>query len=207
MRAVRGSLIGVASALVLLVCASASANRLSVNTQTFTMDFTAINFEASGIEVSCRVILEASLHSATLAKTRGLLVGQVVSGVSFPEECEGTEGAEPGELDETLPWHITYNSFTGTLPNITGIAFDVVGASFSVTVLGVSCLFRSTTESPLRIVANVRSGAIATADIDDTFAILKSSGSVFCPRSGTPDGTALVETLTESEAGVIVRLI
>lgn len=73
-----------------------------------------------GTTITSLVTLRGSLNRA-IAKTIGSAVGSIT-------ECRFTLGLEPAigvTLDVrcalTLPWSVTYNGFTGTLPNITTV--------------------------------------------------------------------------------------
>jgi hypothetical protein len=54
-------------------------------------------------------------------------------------------------LSETLPWHLKYNGFVGTLPAIEAVKLQLTGASirFSEALIGWSCLYRSTAAAPM----------------------------------------------------------
>ncbi|MBS1869308.1 MAG: hypothetical protein JSS99_06560 [Actinobacteria bacterium] len=201
----KGAVAALAATVMLVAAGNAFGGRLSVNERTFNAYWSELTFRTEGISTACHVYITGSLHAATFAKTRGLLVGYATSGFLPTETCRGTEGARPTPLDASLPWHIKYNSFTGTLPRITGINFDVVGMSFQVTILGVSCLYRSTAESPARVIANLSAEGTVTSVRAEEAARIPSTGG-FCPASGTASGSGEVEVI-ESENGMIVRLI
>jgi hypothetical protein len=157
--------------------------------------------------VRCHVTIEGSLHSAAISKTSGLLVGYMRSGIAPVETCRGTEGARPSGLDESLPWHLRYDSFAGTLPRITSIKFRVIGASFLLTIFGVSCLYRTTAESPGLVIASLNAeGNVTAVRADETASIPKSSGSVLCPSSGTASGSGTM-SVVGAQNGMTVRLI
>ena len=53
-------------------------------------------------------------------------------------------------LTETLPWHVQYASFAGTLPNITAVRYNIIGFARRIReIIGLTCLFRSTTAEPM----------------------------------------------------------
>lgn len=59
----------------------------------------------------------------------------------------------------SLPWHIQYRTFIGTLPNIIGAGVDIVGfaGNFDFPLVG-DCLYLSTSGSPARMTINVSGG-------------------------------------------------
>ena len=114
--------------LFTLAIGTASANRLSTSGQTFRAVWTPLTFasaEEGGIQIRCNVTLEGTFHTTTITKeTR--LIGYVTS-TSFAHPCEGfgeffmyngTERILGTTLGTSLPWHLTYEGFTGTLPNM-----------------------------------------------------------------------------------------
>jgi hypothetical protein len=123
-------LLAVVGATVLLgaLVSSASAGRLSNSSTTLRATWARMDFTGGFGTVECEVTLEGSLHSRTIAKVARALIGNITAAsVSSPCRRGGAT-----ILRETLPWHVTYNSFAGTLPNITNILTDVVGASFRI---------------------------------------------------------------------------
>jgi hypothetical protein len=84
----------------------------------------------SGSSFICPVTLTASLHSVA-AKVAGTLIG-FVNGSRFGRctNSVGTDMVAIPLVSHVLPWHITYNSFRGTLPRITEILFTINRAKF-----------------------------------------------------------------------------
>jgi hypothetical protein len=126
---------------------TASARTLSNSNIFWRAEWASLEFVGGGT-VRCRVTLEGSFHSRTIAKVARALVG-AVSRVIVAHPCTGGEGwadngseAEPlGTAPNRLPFHLTYESFTGTLPNITAINLLLSRVSFVIraTVLGLTC--------------------------------------------------------------------
>src|SRR4029077_15272287 len=94
----------------------------------------------------------------TIAKVAGQLTGFITTARLGP--CaSGTATI----LQETLPWHIQFVSFTGTLPNITAMTRSLVGGGFRVREIGgVTCLTRSTATNPMRGILNIGAGGVIT---------------------------------------------
>jgi hypothetical protein len=173
-----------ATLLLGMLVGSTSARTLSMSSQTFSVSFSRLNFTGGFGTVECSVALGGSWHSRTLGKSVGSLVGYITSGnVSFCARGGGTI------LRETLPWHVRYSSFAGTLPNIVGIAFKT-DTRFRIRepAFGLTCLFASTPEQQAGLTFSLVGGVIARAD-----------------RSGTvssSDCLGLQATLSGSETNV-----
>jgi len=140
-------ILGAATAAVVLGAAvsSASARRIEVSSQRFHQVWTSISFAGEFATTTCPVTLEGSFHSKTTSKVAGQLVGYISRVTVGNASC--TAGHSTA-LTETLPWHITYEGFTGTLPRITEIHILLIGAAFRFEILGGSCLVRTTTTEP-----------------------------------------------------------
>lgn len=129
------------AALVLAVgVATATAGRLQTSSQQVRATWPQVNFEVGlGSPIRCALTLEGSFHGRTFAKTREALVGYVTT-ASMQSACNG---GELHLLAETLPWHLRYDSFSGTLPRFNSIRFRLVELNLWFTVLGFRCLYRS----------------------------------------------------------------
>jgi hypothetical protein len=131
-----------------LAVTTTTAGRLSTSSTKFRATWNRITFlgSGSGISLTCRLTLEGSFHSGTIRKVPGSLIGAVTRGIIDSANCRGTnEPSSATVLQETLPWHVTHESFGGTLPNITEITFLSRRFAFqhSATILGttVFCLY------------------------------------------------------------------
>ncbi|HEX5146804.1 MAG TPA: hypothetical protein VFV85_07255 [Conexibacter sp.] len=156
-----------ASALA-LACSSASAVQLSLGEPTFRVAWTPMTFVVPGLTIRCNVTLEGSFHSTTIAKVEGSLIGNVTRA--------STESCSTGAitfLTETLPWHVEYGSFTGSLPNISTMTLRVIGFSAGLRIFGTTCLGRSEERTPALMVAerNGATGAIVNFRWSESTAI------------------------------------
>ena len=90
-----------------------------------------------------------------------------------------------------MPWHVRYESFTGTLPNLTSIALRVIGLSYTwrFSEFFPNCLYRSTEAAPARWIASIETGVITRIRWDETKRIPFSSGEGACPTGVTYSGT------------------
>jgi len=134
-----------ATVLLSALVAGAAARNLSVSNQSIRAYWREVRFTTSFAEIKCEVTLEGSLHTRTMAKTIGSLIGYVT------RDQLGFCGIGTATiLRETLPWHVRYSSFNGFLPEIASVIMHVVGAAWRIREpLGVTCLFRSSAERPV----------------------------------------------------------
>jgi hypothetical protein len=192
---------GCLAALLLSVAIStASARRLEVSEQRVYVRWSALEFEAGLGAIRCPVTLLGSFHSRTLSKVSGQLIGYI-NHVSVAEAS--CAGGRARALTENLPWHVQYRSFAGTLPNITSVAIQLVGARFLVLQLNVSCLYTTMQAEPGIGTGTVRSGVVEP---------LAASGTIRSTTAGCPAGTfrgpGTVTTGTEgSGVSLTIRLV
>src|SRR5689334_4686012 len=106
----------IAALLLSAAISTASARNLSVSNQNIRVTWSRLEFRSPAVTVRCRVTLEGSFHRATIAKTRGTLVGAVTRADVDTANCTNARATAEG-----LPWHITYEGFVGTLPRITEV--------------------------------------------------------------------------------------
>jgi hypothetical protein len=140
--------LAVAASTVLFgaLTATASARILSISNQQYRVTWNRLNFTGGFGTVECQVTLEGSLHSRTIAKVLNLLIGYITTAKIRNPCIRGEETI----LTETLPWHIRYAGFLGTLPNITGIRTNIIGAGFRLRepTFGATCLTLTTAAEP-----------------------------------------------------------
>ncbi|MGN6189052.1 MAG: hypothetical protein ACTHOE_09145 [Conexibacter sp.] len=135
-----------AIALLATLVSTASAARLESSSQTLRTAFTSARFtETFGSTTDCEVTLEGSLHSRTIQKVAGTLIGYIER-AALGRCAAGTATI----LTETLPWHLRYLSFAGTLPSINRLLFNMIGFAMRIRFpSGSNCLARSAPEEPL----------------------------------------------------------
>jgi hypothetical protein len=147
-----------AAAMLCLAIGVASARRIAFSERGFRLVYRELTFRESafGTTIACPVTLEGSFHSKTLSKVAEALVGYLTKASVASASCTGGHARA---LTETLPWHVRYESFTGTLPSITSITTDIIGAAFLVEAFGfLSCLYTSTAAEPAQNIFNVING-------------------------------------------------
>jgi hypothetical protein len=172
-----------AAAVMAAAVSTASATRLASNSNTIRSTWAAMEFIAEGVTtVRCPVTLEGTLHSRTISKVAGQLIGFIKVATVAEASCQNGKARV---LSEKLPWHVRYESFGGTLPNISSINTQVIGAAFLVQtrVFGVevSCLYTTSTTEPNIGKFNREAGGVVTS--------VDVSGSIRSPTFGCPRGT------------------
>lgn len=179
---------------------SASANRLSISNKNIRASWPGLNFsDPDGIvETTCAVTIEGSFHASTITKTTGALIGYITRVPQIPS-CTGGGATF---LQESLPWHIRYDSFTGALPNIIGVRIQLLLVAVRVDV-GFLCLFRSSATTPLVQVIELSSSILRAYS---RASIPKIEGSVFCPPTVAPENAAFLTLLGTTQA-ISVSLI
>jgi hypothetical protein len=137
--------VGAAVLLGSLVAPSASARVFSSDSQSIRALFSEVIIkEPLGASASCRLTLEGSLHSSTIDKTPGTLIGSITR-TTLGQCATGTETI----LTETLPWNVRYSGFQGRLPEITSVIVHIVGAAIRLRLSnGIICLLRSELSEP-----------------------------------------------------------
>lgn len=190
-----------ASALA-LACSSASAIRLALGEPTFRAVWTPARFTFSGITIGCNVTLEGSFHSTSIAKVERALIG-FISRASVNSCTAGTMSV----LTETLPWHVQYGSFGGTLPNISTLTTRIVGMSASWTFIGLTCLGRTEANTPAQLIAERSGGTIASYRWDEAAPIPLTGSSGCSSIRGRLGGTTSSATGLGNARAVALTLI
>jgi hypothetical protein len=154
-------LLAVVGATVLLgaLVASASARNLEL-TQTASALWTRMVFAGGFGTMPCEIKLSGSLHARTIAKSVGSLIGYITEGTVL--RCE-----RGGMIinQASLPWHLRYRSFLGTLPSITGLTESVTGAEWTYREpFGITCIVRRETSS-LILTYGVSAGRFTEASL------------------------------------------
>ena len=153
-----------AAVLLGTLVGSASARNFSISNQFVSIAFRTVTFEGPFGDIVCEVRVEGSFHQRTTAKRVGSLVGHLTS-AALP----GCSAGRATILRETLPWHVRYLGFAGTLPNITNIRANIVRAAFQITQL-FTCQSTSTETNPMIITLNreIPTRVVTTATIGGT---------------------------------------
>jgi hypothetical protein len=199
------TLAGLAAVLLLsLAVSNASARNISLNEQSFRAVWTPFSRIAAGRTIRCNVTLEASFHYRTFVKRLGALVGLVTRAIA--NSCNGGSATV---LAASLPWHIAYGGFAGTLPDITLLLFNVISYSANLFPTGAprACLARSTAANPVVLRANVGAGGRMTSITADETAQIPLE-EFFCAFAGTASFSGTTSSVTHLGGGeIVVRLI
>lgn len=214
MRPYRNSLLVALGAAMLLAAlvGTASANNLSYSTRAFRTTWSSLEFSSEGLgTIRCAVTIEGSFHSATVRKVARALIGYITRAVVKRPCAGGNAWALSGEANEvlggtvrnTLPWHLAYSGFTGTLPNISEVNYvsPTVGFMLRDTTFGILCEY---TNSSAILVFNLIQGPLYYIWNLLHIGLASSSGGL-CPRisiRGEGRGSVLGTTISMS-----VRLI
>ena len=198
-------LAGLLAALTMtLVVTAASASRLSLSNRNIRITWTSLDLVSGGSTVEeCPLTLEGSFHSATIRKTAGALIG-FISRASVGVCFGGTKTI----LQASLPWHITYDSFTGALPRPSGLVLLLHRLNWQATVLGVNCLYGEDGVERARATLNIEPNGLVTGlTPDPNIALPLLSGSFFCPEEINLGETGRVRLLGSTTQNILVRLI
>jgi hypothetical protein len=191
-------LLAVAGATVLLgaLVSTASATRLRSTSTTLRATFPRVSFIGGFGTTECAVTLEGSFHSETIAKVPESLIGYITRAIIGGTRCIRGSATI---LQASLPWHIRYVSFEGTLPNITAVNTEVAGVQFNAKepVFGIACL----ASGGLFTGIYNRTGSVLTS------AVIGGRSPTSCGREGTLEGTSNSLTVLNSSTRITVTLI
>jgi hypothetical protein len=142
----------VAMALFASLAASGSARNFSITNRNIRIVWTAANpleLLSEIATVRCPVTLEGTIHCATISKVAEALLGFITRAIADQDNCVDSSGngirARPRE--ETLPWHIRYVSFSGTLPRVKiRLRIGAAGIRILNAPLVGNCLYRATVD-------------------------------------------------------------
>jgi hypothetical protein len=112
-----------ATALFASLAASAAARNFSLTNRNIRVVWEAsrpLEFISNAGTVRCRVTIEGSFHCATVSKVVEALIGYISRATAAQETCVDSGGNSNSieVVQSSLPWHIRYASFSGTLPRI-----------------------------------------------------------------------------------------
>jgi hypothetical protein len=209
------TLIAVAMLTTALAAATAAAGRFELPRfeRGFVLAFANLEF-TNGLSLTtrCPAGFTGQFEARTFSKTAGTTVGRITQAQITDPDCqEGRASVVP----TSLPWTVRYSSFTGTLPNITGVRLVVPNAEMTIETngLGVTCTATTSPEEPAAFIANVTvegSGELVISSIraDESARIDLLGGRGLCAFAGPGwlIGTGLV-TEVRTATSVWIRLI
>jgi hypothetical protein len=207
-----------ASLLLSAAVSTASARIFSTSNQGIRATWTSLEFEGGAV-IRCQVTLEGSFHSRTIVKVARLLIGAITKAQVKQETCTGGRGSTFNGIERyrgitpsnTLPWHVTYESFIGNLPAITGIRILLSRFRFGIEIPGI-CTGRvgSATDNVTALATrNTGTGEITSITPVNTLnraTIITRDAGIFCPPTGELLGAGQI-TLLNSAARITITLI
>jgi hypothetical protein len=184
------------AALIFGAAVSASANRLANSSSTFRTTFATLEFSAAGFfNIRCPLTLEGRYHSRTISKVNEALIGYVTSAFIRNEACTGGHFTI---LAGSLPWHVRYASFTGTLPNITTITQHIIGTALTINA-GFTCTSTTTASSPgIATITREPGGIVTGVTAGGTVPTVGS----FCPSTMSLGGAGV----STDQTGARIRI-
>ena len=203
-----------ATTLLALLATAAPARNFSTSNQNVRVVWSEIDFASPIATITCSLTFEGSFHYRSIVKRERALIGHITAAI-VRRPCRNGEAwaangreAHPrlGTLANTLPWHITYEGFTGTLPNITSIHFLVRGGRFTIhTIFDSLCLYGDANDNITgRGNRELVTGAITELEPvagRTTARLVNRLGAGECPAAGTfgnrrPGVVTLLNTTT-----------
>ncbi|MGN6189504.1 MAG: hypothetical protein ACTHOE_11430 [Conexibacter sp.] len=204
-----GTVVG-AIAILAMAVGVASGRNFSLSNQTFRATFAEFRVVGVEISVTCRVTLEGSFHSRTIAKVREALIGAITAATAA-HPCAGGEAFFFNGVERepnTLPWHLQYDSFEGTLPSaISGVT--LVLSRFRYLIQNFICAGAYGSETDrvfmrFHLVSGVLQEAMPISGRNSVTRVITLSG--ICPATTTLSGGGAYTALN-SATRVTVTLI
>ncbi|MBS1869465.1 MAG: hypothetical protein JSS99_07350 [Actinobacteria bacterium] len=200
-----------ATALLVALATTASARQFETSETRIRVVFRPLIFQSTegSDRISCTVTLEGTFHYRTIAKVERSLIGYITRAAIDTANCASSPaGIQLRVLTETLPWHVQYVDFSGTLPEVRprirviNLGFDEI----RVPILG-TCKYSG---SPNYIAVGpagngINEGTRAARLISENGIAIRSS-TAFCPEIRWTSGAEPI-TILGGTTAVTVRLI
>jgi hypothetical protein len=184
---------------------TADARRFELSNQRIRATWAVFRFEDTSLVMSrCPITIEGSFHSRTISKVSGQLIGYITDALTKKEGC----GPEFNSLwmDEggipTLPWHVRYDSFAGTLPTINTIRIQLI--NLGVKFEGTTCEYKSSAARPAYLRLGLTAGTVTSVVWEELTTIPRINGP--CAAEGKLAGTGSM-TVQGATTAIIVRLV
>jgi len=184
-----------ASLLLSAAISTASARDLVITNQNFRATWASLEFSGAAV-TRCAVTLEGSFHYRTIVKNPRSLIGLITRAIVNRPCIEGTGSAFNGveryngiTPANTLPWHVTYEGFTGRLPNIETLLILLARARFGIEIVGCAVQVGNETDNITGSAAREAGGGITTltpVEGRNEATIIRTDRDPFglCPRPG-----------------------
>ena len=191
-----------ASLLLAAAVGTASASRISVSNQNIRVTWSRLTFEG-GAAIVCAVTIEGSFHTRTIEKVARSLIGAITKAIVNRASCTGGTGSTFNGVEtyngrvpaNTLPWHVTYESFRGTLPNITAVNILLSRFRFGIEIPGICTGEVGNATDNVTGEAAVGAGGQVTRITPvagSNRATIIRNGGIFCPATGELNGAGEV---------------
>lgn len=154
-------------------------NGFSINDQDIELEFLPLTMRGieggSSFSIECNVTLAGSFE----ARTFSIRSGPVEVGVIDRAAISGcsAENVRVSFLQETLPWDVVWAGYTGVLPDIESIEYEIRGLRILIGAEPfLACLFRSTQATPATLRWNINTWrAVGDQVIDETSPLARLS--------------------------------
>jgi len=181
-----------ATVLLASLVGVASARSLSSSSQGLRASYASLEFAGGFGTVRCEVVVEGSFHGRTTQKSVGTLVGYITAG-------NVTRCASGGVTVDraTLPWHVRYAGFSGTLPNISAISATESGLSFRARepTFGVTCQVTNASAS-VTFTRETATGATTNVSVSGTAPCSGINGTLTGTTTNVDNGAGARITVT-----------
>lgn len=143
-------------------------------------------------DVICTFTMRGSI-STSVAKTVGASIGSITA--ASHTGCTDTIASADivsATADVTRPWPITYQSFTGTLPNIGSLGITLGGVFLVVTIrsFGIDYVCTYFGDLPARTVHSA--GSLTGISIVNAPKTRIAGNAIFCPSRLTKNGSGSI---------------
>jgi hypothetical protein len=202
-------LAGLAATLALWAAVgTAGARRFELSEQHIRatwMEFTLT--DTSLFKSVCPITIEGSFHSRTLSKVSGQLIGYITTALTDKNRCATQFRFKSLWFDEggiaNLPWHIRYDSFSGTLPAIVGIRLQLIemGVKFEET----TCEYKSEAAMPAYLRLALEGGRVTSIQWEESTRIRRINGG--CLERGQVAGNGQLRVQGTTATFITVRLV
>lgn len=185
------------SVLLGALVGGANARILSSSSQTWRATFRTVTFNGVFGNIRCSLSLEGSFNARTIGKTAVSILYGHVNSANLGPCATGTATI----LRATLPWHVGFYRYFGTLPNVTVIGLIIRTFSIRIREPFATCLATSSNESPAVLNLNRElGGAVATAELGGTIP-------TSCGATGSFESSRDPFTVSGSATRITITLI
>jgi hypothetical protein len=202
-------LAGLAAALVLCAAiGTADARRFELSEQHIRATWAEFTLTDTSLFKSvCPVTIEGSFHSRNLSKVSGQLIGYITVALTNKNGCKPEFSFRSLWFDENgienLPWHVRYDSFSGTLPAIVSIRIQLIG--MGVKFVGTTCEYLSSAASPAYWRLSLEAGRVTQVSWVETTRIPRINGA--CLERGQVAGNGQMRVLNTTLTFITIRLV